>query len=125
VCDSPDFLGGTWNADGVIVFGRADGPLMQVSASSGEPVSVTQLDESRGEFAHGWPVFLPDGRRFLYLAAGMELRNRAIYAGSLDSPARTEVLRANARPLSRRQATWCFIATPRYWRNPLTWNGSR
>jgi Tol biopolymer transport system component len=98
VCDSADLLGGTWNADGVIVFGRADGPLMRVSASGGEPAPVTQLDKSRGELAHGWPVFLPDGRRFLYLAAGMELRNRAIYAGSLDSPARTEVVRANARP---------------------------
>ena len=38
---------------------------MQVSASGGEPVAVTNIDQSRSENSHRWPQFLPDGRRFL------------------------------------------------------------
>jgi hypothetical protein len=33
----------------------------------GEPRPVTQLDEARGDNSHRFPVFLADGRRFLYL----------------------------------------------------------
>jgi Tol biopolymer transport system component len=84
ICDvtSPlGALGGSWNQDGVIVFGSVQG-VMRVSAAGGTPAPVTKLDTSRGEAVHGYPSFLPDGRRFLYErypgpAAGT-------YLGSLD-----------------------------------------
>ncbi len=99
LCDIANFYGGTWNADGVILFSVGYAPLMRVSASGGAPQPVTRLDERRGERGHGWPFFLPDGRRFLYLAAGQDLDGRALYVGSLDSPEPTRLLQANTRPM--------------------------
>jgi dipeptidyl aminopeptidase/acylaminoacyl peptidase len=41
---------------------------MRVPASGGTPVPATTLDETRGETAHRFPQFLPDGKHFLYVA---------------------------------------------------------
>ena len=69
VADAGDGRGGTWNAADVIVFApRANGPLYRVNGSGGDPEPVTTLDTERGETGHWRPRFLPDGRRFLYLA---------------------------------------------------------
>ncbi len=48
---------------------------------------VTKLDAKRGETSHRWPVFLPDGKRFLYSSRASASRKRepGIYVGSLDS----------------------------------------
>ena len=74
--------GGTWNADGVILFARtAGGPLFRVSASGGEAVAVTKLDR---QSSHRFPSFLPDGRHFLFYAQGTP-DTGGIYLGSLDS----------------------------------------
>ena len=68
VCDAPGGRGGTWNADGTIVFAPAfQSALVQVPASGGVPKPVTVLDTSKHD-SHRWPYFLPDGRHFLYLA---------------------------------------------------------
>jgi eukaryotic-like serine/threonine-protein kinase len=74
--------GGTWNADGDILFtpGLA-GPLFRVSASGGEAVPVTKLDQ---QTFHRFPQFLPDGRQFLFCAQGTP-EKAGIYLGSLDS----------------------------------------
>jgi Tol biopolymer transport system component len=77
-------LGGSWNQDGVIIFGN-NGPLMRVSASGGVPSAITALDDSRKESRHLTPVFLPDGRHFLYLRISNTLETSGIYIGSLDS----------------------------------------
>jgi Tol biopolymer transport system component/predicted Ser/Thr protein kinase len=71
-------LGGSWNRDGVIIFGSGGG-LMQVPASGGTPVAVTKTDGS-----HLLPHFLPDGRHFLYLRSG-DPGSRGVYVGSLDA----------------------------------------
>ena len=43
--------------------------IAQVAASGGTPsASVTTLDPGGRETQHGFPFFLPDGRRFLYVA---------------------------------------------------------
>ena len=71
LCGAPDGRGGTWNRDGVIVFApNSTGVLHRVSASGGASSAVTKLDEARGETAHRWPFFLPDGDHFLYTSAG-------------------------------------------------------
>jgi Tol biopolymer transport system component/predicted Ser/Thr protein kinase len=57
-------LGGTWNRDGVILFGPGDGrPIHRIPASGGSSAAVTRL--GAGE-THAHPFFLPDGRHFLY-----------------------------------------------------------
>jgi serine/threonine protein kinase/Tol biopolymer transport system component len=80
LADAPSGRGATWNHDGVIVFSPAiGGGLSRVSASGGDPVRVTEAASG----THGFPDFLPDGRRFLYLAFGA--KESGIYLASLDS----------------------------------------
>ena len=67
VCEAPPGQGGSWSRDGIIVFATAAG-LFRVPASGGSPESVTQVDKARGELAHLWPHFLPDGRRVVFVA---------------------------------------------------------
>jgi Tol biopolymer transport system component len=69
------YLGGTWNREGVILFASIWDPVSRVSAGGGEVTAVTTLDSSRGETAHGFPYFLPDGDHFLYT-----VRPRAFFA---------------------------------------------
>jgi Tol biopolymer transport system component len=74
---------GSWNKDGVILFGGVGGPLMRVSADGGVPTAVTALDTEHGDVAHVDPYFLPDGRHFLYVR---ELStSEDISVGSLDA----------------------------------------
>jgi Tol biopolymer transport system component len=86
LCDAPDARGGSWNADGVIVFTpRPLDVLYRVSSAGGTPAPLTRLDSSRGELAHYHPYFLPDGRHFLYLAIGSQPELEGFRVGSLDS----------------------------------------
>ena len=65
LCDAPDGDGGTWSRDGVILFASA-GPIHRVADSGGPSSPVTVVDEEHGDPGHAWPVFLPDGRHFLF-----------------------------------------------------------
>jgi Tol biopolymer transport system component len=90
VCDifSGVLVGGSWNRDGVIIFGTSGqgGTIMRVSAAGGTPTPLTKIDRSRSETgSHVFPWFLPDGRHFLYLRGSSVAENTGIYAGSLDS----------------------------------------
>jgi eukaryotic-like serine/threonine-protein kinase len=85
LCDIPkNAVGGSWNKDGVIIFGQLLGGIMRVSASGGPASPLTTLDPSRGEIDHAFPSFLPDGRHFLYLRRTAQPENSGIYVGSLD-----------------------------------------
>ncbi len=89
LCDAPQGRGGTWNRDGVIVFApRLDAGLFRVAAGGGIPSPVTSLDTAK-EARHRWPVFLPDGRRFLFLVVAT--------AGSLESDLWVGSLHSNER----------------------------
>jgi len=78
---------GTWNRDGVILFGSwgggSGGPLWRVSQSGGAATTITQVDLSKGELFHTWPSFLPDGKHFVYFRSGPP-DVEGMYAGSLD-----------------------------------------
>ena len=59
--------GGAWNADGTIAFTPAPGTaLFRLDADGGTPQPLTKLDVARGEGAHHWPEFMPDGKAILY-----------------------------------------------------------
>jgi eukaryotic-like serine/threonine-protein kinase len=76
------FRGGTWSADGVILFApTATAPLFRIPASGGEPVALTKVNR---QTSHRFPFFLPDGRQFLFLAQG-SADTAGIYIGMLDS----------------------------------------
>jgi hypothetical protein len=78
-------FGGTWNADGVIVFAPSTTtPLMRVPAAGGVATAVTTLGPQ--QLNHRWPFFLPDGRRVLFYVAGAP-DTAGIYLGALDGSA--------------------------------------
>jgi Tol biopolymer transport system component len=88
------YSSGAWNASEIIVF-ASTGPLVRVSSEGGPVEPVTNVDVSRGEFVHGWPQFLPDGRRFIFHVASVTAGNRGTYVGSLDSVEKTQILSSN------------------------------
>ena len=79
--------GGSWAVDGTIAVSGQTG-LFRVPAEGGVMTALTKLPS--GDWAHFWPSFLPDGRRFLFTAKlwtrTAEASDQGIYLGSLDSP---------------------------------------
>ncbi len=92
LCQASVGTGGTWSREGVILFtvlGVAQ--ISRVSASGGMPELV--LRAGSGETDLHEPFFLPDGRKFLYLAiSGGRKDAGGIFVGSLDGELRQRVL---------------------------------
>ena len=87
LADAPTGRGGTWNSNGMIVFAAAPASgLRQIAATGGPVTTVTTLNVAQGENSHRWPLFLPDGRRFIYLIRSDKPHVSGIYLGSLDKP---------------------------------------
>ena len=79
--------GGTWSAEGVIVFAAAQGAsvaLMRVAATGGAAVVVATPGPTA--LVSVAPSFLPDGRRFLFYQGGTP-DTTGIYLGALDGSA--------------------------------------
>jgi len=90
--------GGTWSKEGVILYSPSSAsPLVRVSSDGGTPVSVTNLADSTGAGigAHFWPWFLPDGRRFLYVAVDFSADQvtSEVRIGSLDGGKPIKIVR--------------------------------
>jgi len=68
ICPAVSGFGGAWNSDGVIIFGQENKPLHRVTATGGDPSQVLSLDAAHNETDQDYPVFLPDGKHFLYLS---------------------------------------------------------
>jgi eukaryotic-like serine/threonine-protein kinase len=68
ICDAPVIgRGGTWGADGRIVFDPGEVGLMQVDVGSGRTEPLTTGDAAMDAHLR-WPHFLPDGRTLLATA---------------------------------------------------------
>jgi Tol biopolymer transport system component len=102
LCDAVNRLGlgGAWNREGVILF--ASGGLLGIrrtSANGGAATAVTTVDSSRGEIGHFAPVFLPDGRRFLFYKAANDPARGGAYLASLDGEEMKLLLPLDAPPV--------------------------
>jgi len=99
ICDAPGGRGGTWRADGKILFSpNITGGLSIVSAGeSGSPETVTTLDLSHQENSHRWPTFLPDGKHYLYTIRSATPESRGIYVGEIGSKEKRRILPDQAR----------------------------
>ena len=76
--------GGTWNADGTILFCKERaGVIYRVAASGGDVSPATKLKET--ENSHHEPFFLPDGKHFLYAVTPWS-SPREIRVGELGKP---------------------------------------
>ncbi len=78
------FQGGSWNAEGVIIFAdnSRQSPIMKVSNGGGTPVPTSSVETDKDTLGHRSPWFLPDGRHFVYLAPHANGPN-ALRIGSL------------------------------------------
>ncbi len=86
--------GGTWSADGAIVFAPDSAShLLRVPATGGPTAAVTTLGPQ--QLGHRYPHFLPDGLRFLYYAQGAP-DTVGIYLGALDGRAPVRLTRADS-----------------------------
>ena len=110
LCDAPDNRGGTWNRDGVIVFAPTNtSALQKVSASGGVPAPATVLGQ--GELGHSRPIFLPDGRHFLYSTiAPRPGLGGPIYLASLDSAERKVLFNADSANVLYTQGYLALLA---------------
>ncbi len=97
ICDAPAptarrVTPGSWSRDDVILMSSPTSmTIAQVAAGGGTPSAATTLDAGRAETQHGFPFFLPGGRRFLYVAYN-GLVPLGLYVGSLDGQAPVRVM---------------------------------
>jgi eukaryotic-like serine/threonine-protein kinase len=87
LCDSPTGSAGTWGKDGTILFtefGSGRQGIYSVSSEGGTP---SQVIAPNGVKALNWPVFLPDGKHFLFVngSSGAVGERRTISVGSVGS----------------------------------------
>ncbi len=103
LCEAPYGKGGTWSAQGTILFTPGyDAGLQQIPAEGGQAKEVTTLDRSRRENSHRFPQFLPDGRHFVFLVrVSGEGAADELMVGSLDG--------APPRPLMKAVANAMFV----------------
>jgi Tol biopolymer transport system component len=79
---------GTWGVGGTILFAHGSGTgaapnegIFQLPDTGGKPVAILAPNKERKETVLRAPYFLPDGKRFLYLAQDPNM----IWVGSLDA----------------------------------------
>jgi serine/threonine protein kinase/Tol biopolymer transport system component len=87
-CEASIGGGGAWNRDDLILFSRG-GALHRVPATGGESKPVTK---PTGGSIHVYPVFLPDGRHFLYLVRSGDESKAGVYVASFDDPTGRRIL---------------------------------
>jgi Tol biopolymer transport system component/predicted Ser/Thr protein kinase len=100
ICDAPNGRGGSWGRDDTILLAPDYmAGIHRVSAQGGTPQLVTRLDPEKHS-THRWPVFLPDGKRFIYVAAthfsGARGDQNGVYLASLDGKENSLLARAAA-----------------------------
>ena len=67
LCPAPNGKGGAWNAAGDIIFAPDyNVAIHRVPAIGGEPVPITRIGKDHDSHRH--PRFLPDGKRFIFIA---------------------------------------------------------
>jgi Tol biopolymer transport system component len=104
ICDAPTPRGGAWGPDGRIILAPSFRVgLSVVPARGGTPQPLTTLDEARHEKSHRFPVFLPGGKKILFLAqtaeAGARQDESGIEALDLASGQRQRLVSTNSSPL--------------------------
>jgi Tol biopolymer transport system component len=82
ISEAPAGRGGAWSQTGVIVFTpNIEDPLYKVSESGGTRVALTKVDKGT---THRNPIFLPDGKHFLFVERLLKAPFGDLYVGSID-----------------------------------------
>ncbi|HXW61761.1 MAG TPA: protein kinase [Candidatus Acidoferrales bacterium] len=94
--------GGSWGSRNIILYTPdPGGPIWRVNADGSNAAPVT--DKLLGKLSsHRWPLFLPDGEHFLFLAANFgtpeENAASAIYLSSVSGKENTKLVPAMSNP---------------------------
>jgi Tol biopolymer transport system component len=100
ICESGNGFGGSWGSTGTIVFGSEFGRgLLSVSSAGGKPSTATTLDSARGDVAHLFPEFLPDGRHFVFVARNRDPEKTVIAVGEVGSNRTRALFHAESRAI--------------------------
>jgi serine/threonine protein kinase len=92
LCDAPLGRGGTWNREGLILFSpNLSQPLYEINATGGSAKPLTQMDASRQEVTHRWPVFLPDGKHYIFFVRAANQAATGVYVGELGSDQHSQI----------------------------------
>jgi Tol biopolymer transport system component len=111
--------GGTWSADGVIVFGTGNSPLRRVLATGGQAMAVTRLLSQ--EIGHSAPHFVSGGPLLLfYVSGGSDAAG--LYLGALDGRTPTKLAAASRTPTSLAADSTAPVYLPSGW---LLWVRAR
>jgi Tol biopolymer transport system component len=106
LADATPGFGGSWNKDGVILFAPINpGPLFRVTASGGEAQPLTKPAQG---MTHRPSQFLPDGRQFIFFAAGRE-EAQGIYIGSVGSSETRRLTAADSNPAYMPQGSLLYV----------------
>ncbi len=89
--------GGSWGSQNVIIYAPdPSSGLWRVNADGSGVAAVTQLGLASKDQTHRWPVFLPDGKHFLYWAGNFsnskDDRTSGVYVSSIDDKGQKLVL---------------------------------
>ena len=96
-----DARGASWGSKNVIVYSqRPAGPLWRVNADGSGGSVLTDGLMTTDERSHRWPVFLPDGDRFLFWAGNFAIdgERSGIYLSSLSKGQKTFLVEARSNP---------------------------
>jgi len=103
VAAAQDSRGGTWGADGTILFAPdTQSPINRVSVGGVKGKPVTTIDKERGgETTHRFPSFLPDQRHFLYVRGSHSAVNsdtvNSIWVGDTESGDTFELMQSGTQ----------------------------
>ena len=102
ICDAPQGRGGSWGADGAILFAPTSRTgIFRVDVGGGDPVAVTEVIDPIHS-THRWPEFLPGGRSFLFLAASHANprgSQSGIYLGSMTGGESRMITASDSKPV--------------------------
>ena len=97
IADAPRGRGGCWSKDGLILFAPdVNSPVFSVGASGGRAVPVTELGNAP---SHRFPIFLPDGRHFLFLVLREDRDQSEIWWGQVGGATGGRLLTATSDAL--------------------------
>jgi len=83
---APDGRGGSWSADGTILYAPdVFGVMYRIPAEGGTPEAATQLAQSSQGISQRLPHFLPDGKHFLFAQGASTGAEGKLMAGTLGS----------------------------------------
>ena len=82
--------GGTWNRDGVILFGSENGHLRRVDANKGGQCMVVGKDDPNNRASK--PTFMPDGSHFFYVKTVGDQAIQGVYLATLGEPTGRRIL---------------------------------